>query len=77
MTITEQIEGFTEFARRLAAQHGDQLTLDDIFRQWKEVDPAEIAVLRERLASYDAGERGVPVDEFLAARRAARAEGGK
>ena len=74
MTATEQIDGFTAFAKQLAAEQGDEFSLEDAFRQWQAVDHQEVEILRERLASVDAGEQGRPVDEFLAERRAARAK---
>ncbi len=66
MAISEQIEDFAAFARLLAEQKGDAITLDDVYQQWKEVDPHEVAILQERLDSYDAGERGRPADESMA-----------
>jgi len=73
MTVTEQIDDFTAFAKHLADQQGDEFTLEGAFQQWQSYDPQEVETLRQRLASYDSGERGRPVDEFLAERRAARA----
>jgi len=66
MAITEQIADFTAFARLLAQQEGDNISLDDVYRQWKEMDPDEVAVLQNRLDSYDAGERGQTADASMA-----------
>lgn len=71
MTATEQIDEFSAFAKQLAEQQGDNFSMEEAFRQWQAIDPAEVAILRERLAS---GEPGRPVDEFLAERREARAK---
>ncbi|MEM6654541.1 MAG: hypothetical protein AAF596_01935 [Planctomycetota bacterium] len=74
MSLTEEIDGFAEFARSLAEQQNGELTLDDAYQKWKAIDPQEIEVLTERLASYNAGERGRPVADFLAEARAARSQ---
>jgi len=66
MAITEQIADFTAFARLVAEQEGDSISLDDVYQQWKEIDPNEVAILQERLDSYDAGERGQPANESMA-----------
>lgn len=64
--LQQQIEDFTTFAKQLAEEHGEHLTLDQAFEMWRQVDQAEVDLLRERLASYDAGEKGLPVDEVIA-----------
>lgn len=74
MTATEQIDGFTAFAKQLAQEQGDDFSLENAFRQWQTVDHQEVRILQERMASYEAGEHGRPVSEFLAERRAARAK---
>ena len=74
MTAAEQIDGFSAFAKQLAQEQGEDFSLEDAFRQWQAVDHREVEILQERIASYDAGERGRPVDAFLAERRAARAK---
>jgi len=66
MAITEQIADFTAFARLLVQQEGDNISLDDAYQQWKEIDPDEVAVLQNRLESYDAGEQGQPADVSMA-----------
>ena len=66
MAITEQIADFTAFARLLVHQEGENLSLDDVYQQWKEIDPDEVAILQNRLDSYDAGERGQPANESMA-----------
>ena len=65
MSLPDQIADFTAFALLLADQQGDEVTLDDAFQQWKEVDQSELAVLQSRLRSFDAGERGRPANESL------------
>ncbi len=74
MTATKQIDDFSAFAKQLAEQQGDNFSMEEAFCQWRGIDHAELEILRERLTSYDAGERGRPVDEFLSERRAARAK---
>ncbi len=66
MAISEQIANFTAFARLLAEQKGDNISLDDAYQEWKEIDPDEVALLQQRLDSYDAGERGRPAEETMA-----------
>ncbi len=66
MAITEQIADFTAFARLLVQQEGDNISLDDVYQQWKEIDPDEVAILQNRLDSYDAGERGQLANESMA-----------
>ncbi len=62
MAISEQIADFTAFARLLAEQKGDHISLDDAYQEWKEIDPDEVAILQQRLDSYDAGDRGQPAE---------------
>jgi len=66
MAITEQLAEFAEFAKRLEAERGEEVSLDEAMREWQAIDHAELAILRERYASYQAGERGRPVDEMMA-----------
>jgi len=42
------------------------ISLDDAYQQWKKIDPDEVAILQNRLDSYDAGERGQSADESMA-----------
>lgn len=65
MTLTEQIADFSAFAMKLAQEQGEQISLDDAFHQWRAIDPKEVEILRERLAKYDAGERGRPAKETM------------
>jgi len=65
MAITEQIADFTAFARLLVQQKGGNISLDEVYQQWKEIDPDEVVILHDRLDSYDAGERGLPADESM------------
>ncbi|MEO0529067.1 MAG: hypothetical protein AAF266_00680 [Planctomycetota bacterium] len=72
MTIDDQIADFTAFAKNLAQQQGDGLSLDEVYQRWKGVDPAEATILKDRFAAFQAEGPGQPVDEFLKERRAAR-----
>lgn len=76
MAVTEQLEVFNAFARRLEQERGEAISLDEAMQAWQEIDHAEIEVLRERYASFLAGEHGRSVDEFLAERRVAREKQG-
>lgn len=66
MDISQQLADFTAYAQLLANEQGGNLTLDDAYEQWKSIDPQELATLRDRLRSYDAGERGRPASESMA-----------
>ncbi len=65
MSITQEIDLFASFAKQIAEQQGQELTLDDAYQQWRAIDQTEIEVLRQRLESYDAGERGRPANEVM------------
>lgn len=66
MAILEQLEAFADFAKRLEEQRGAEVTLDEAMREWQCIDHEEVAILQERIASYEAGERGRPADEVMA-----------
>jgi len=74
MTASQQIDAFTEFARAIVAQEGEDISLDRIQDLWWEERhrDEDLAAIQAAVDSYKAGERGRPVDEFLAERRAAR-----
>lgn len=66
MDLQNQIANFTAFARLLADQQGHDLTLDDAYQKWKEIEPDELVELQSRLRSYDEGERGRLASESMA-----------
>lgn len=70
MALGQEIADFTAFAMRLEQERGRGLSLDEAYQQWREIDRREVALLKERLASYDAGERGRPADEVMTELRA-------
>jgi len=72
MTITEQIDDFSAFAKRLAEQ-GEGLSVRDALEIWESRDE-DAQAIQEAIDSYEAGERGTPAREFLAEVRAARAK---
>lgn len=74
MTASQQIDAFIEFARLVIAQDGEDLTLEEIQDRWWEQQhhKEDLAAIQAAIDSYEAGEHGRPVDEFLAERRAAR-----
>ena len=78
MTATQQVDAFNEFARALIAQEGEQLSLEEIHQRWwdQQHRDEDLAAIQAAVSSYESGERGRPVDEFLAERRAARSKSG-
>jgi len=68
MTTIEQIDEFTRFAKQLVEKEGTELPLDAIFDRWHEEAFRDEDLLRIQASvnDYDSGERGRPVEEFLA-----------
>lgn len=67
MTTIDQIDDFAQFAKRLLAG-GHNLTIDDLYDQWRRQalkDTDRLAV-QASLRDVEKGERGQPVEEFLA-----------
>ena len=67
MNIQQQIDEFANFAR-LHAGNGSEQTIDELYSQWrrqsfKDVDALAIKASLNDLAN---GERGQPIDQFLA-----------
>jgi len=71
MTVTEQIDDFTAFAKRLAQQQGEVFSVRAALDIWEAIGDDTHAI-QEAIDSYEAGERGRPADDFLAERRSAR-----
>ncbi len=66
MAIAEQLEEFAAFAKQLEQLRGEEISLDEAIKQWQEIDHNELTILKERYASYQAGERGRPAEEVMA-----------
>lgn len=67
MTTIEQIDDFSQFAKQIIEQEGDDLPLDVIFDRWhrKAFPQEDLLRIQESVSDYESGERGRPVDEFL------------
>lgn len=78
MTASQQIDAFNQFARSIIATEGEEITLEELQdRWWQELHRDEdTAAIQEAVDSYEKGESGRPVDEFLTERRAARTKTG-
>lgn len=67
MTTIQQIEDFSRFAKQLV-EEGNELPLDAIFDRWHEEAFREEDLVRvqESVNDFKNGERGRPIEQFLA-----------
>jgi len=68
MASIKQIDEFTRFAKQLVEKEGIELPLDAIFDRWHEEAFRDEDLLRIQVSvnDYENGNRGRPVEEFLA-----------
>ncbi len=69
MAIQEQNLNFEAFAKCLAEQSGEEISLQDALEMWESIDEDAMAI-QAAINSYEAGERGRPADEAMAELRA-------
>jgi len=68
MATTEQdIDSFAQFAKQKLAQAEGELSMDDIYDEWRiQHPPSEDALaIKAALRDMHNGERGQPFDEFV------------
>lgn len=65
-TTEQEVESFARFARGQLAQGGEELSLDELFDQWRlEHPPAEdVLAVKASVRDMQRGETGRPFDEF-------------
>lgn len=67
MTTLEEIDDLHRFASELPEEALLKFSLEQIFNIWKhKLDIVEVLAIQEALDSYDQGNRGRPMEEFLA-----------
>ena len=71
MTTTQELQSFYEFAEQRLRNGGSDLSLDDLYDQWRACNPTpdqletDVLAVRAALRDLDAGEKGQPIDEFI------------
>jgi hypothetical protein len=71
-TATQELQSFYQFAEQRLRNGGSDLTLDDLFGEWRACNPmteelqTNVLAVRAALRDLDAGEKGQPIEEFLA-----------
>lgn len=75
MATIDQFDDLYRFAKAIPPQEFTKLSVDEIYDRWREdkVFDEDTHAIQEALDSYDRGERGRPVEEFLADFRQKRA----
>jgi hypothetical protein len=73
MTTTEQdLASFASFARQKIEAGEDELTIDELFDQWRLENPTDeqyaenVAAIQAAIRDYKAGDRGTPAGEHSA-----------
>jgi len=67
MTTQEHLNSFYRFASAALRCNGPDLTVDELFEHWRVQHTTEedIAAVRESLADFHRGDRGVPFDDHM------------
>ncbi|MCL4200888.1 MAG: hypothetical protein KJ000_00235 [Pirellulaceae bacterium] len=69
-TTSQELESFTDFARRRLASGAPEPSLDELFDLWRIKNPShkdaaeDLAALAEAIADYRLGDRGQPAGEL-------------
>ena len=69
-TTAEELERFTQFARKRLAGDDPQPSLDELFDLWRMENPSDkhraedLAALEGAIADFDRGDRGRPAGEL-------------
>lgn len=72
MSIQKEIESFSSFALYQASVSGDELTLDDLYQQWRAENPTpatretDLQAVKAALLALEDGDRGTPAGELSA-----------
>ena len=66
MPTTELIDSFSQFARARVDQAGNDLSIDDLFDEWRMQHPSaeDWLAIKASLRDLEHGETGRPFDEF-------------
>lgn len=66
MATTELIESFTQFAKEKVDQEGNELSIDDLFDQWRTQHPPtdDLLAIKASLRDMENGETGRSFDDF-------------
>jgi hypothetical protein len=68
MATIEQIDDLNHFIETLPQSERDSLSMDEIYERWREqaFKHDDLLAIKASVRDYESGERGRPVDEFLA-----------
>lgn len=68
MATIEQIDDLSRFIQSLPAGERDALSIDEIYERWREqaFKHEDLLAVKASLRDYENGERGRPVEDFLA-----------
>ena len=70
-TTTQELQSFYQFAERRLRNGGSELSLDDLYGEWRACNPTpeelqtDVLAVRAALHDLDAGEKGQPIEEFV------------
>ena len=66
MATTELIESFTRFAKEKVDREGNDLSIDDLFDEWRNQHPPadNLLAIKASLRDMENGEAGRPFDDF-------------
>jgi hypothetical protein len=66
MPTSELIENFAQFARAQVLQRGDNLPIDELFDEWRILNPPsdDWPAVRASLRDMESGETGQPFEDF-------------
>lgn len=77
MTTLEQLDDFARFAKAVVEKEGAELPLEVVFQRWNQGAWSEEDLVRIQASvrDYQNGERGEPLEDFLARFDEGRAQG--
>lgn len=66
MSTTEHIESFTRFAKEKVDQEGNELSIEDLFDEWRILHPPmdDLLAIKASLRDMENGETGRSFDDF-------------
>lgn len=82
-TAEKDIASFTSYVRQKIEAGGSDLTIDELFDQWRMENPSDkqyaenVAAIKESIRDYKAGDRGTVAGELSAELRRKFAVGGQ
>ena len=68
MPISDLIESFAQFARGQVTQRGENVSIDELFDEWRVLNPPpeDWSAIRASLRDMESGDTGRPFEEFAA-----------